>query len=77
MFAPVPGLPPPSERVPEYDKERVLDQASRFVDCSIDSAIKAVWEAVSRDSGHRHRRERRRHVMGVRGQNVLDLMSFY
>jgi nucleotide-binding universal stress UspA family protein len=46
LFVPVPGLPPPPERVPEYEQERVLDQASRFVDASIGSAIKAKVSVV-------------------------------
>jgi nucleotide-binding universal stress UspA family protein len=41
LFAPVPGLPAPSERVPDYERERVRSQASLFIESTVGSAVAA------------------------------------
>jgi nucleotide-binding universal stress UspA family protein len=46
LFVPVPGLPAPSERVPEYERARVLDEAGLFVDSSLGSAYPASVSVV-------------------------------
>jgi nucleotide-binding universal stress UspA family protein len=46
LFVPVPGLPSPPDRVPEYERERVLNQAALFVESSIGSANRAHVSVV-------------------------------